>query len=140
MRVLVLAACLMVSPVFGAASLGEAERIVVAQAGGSATSGPRTMDDVRRVVDGQKGSIYALYASALRLKPGLQGNVRLGISIAPDGTVTKCYIASSSMKDPEFEQRLVEKFSKIRFGAKGDATFTGTYPLSFFTAAGKRPG
>jgi TonB family protein len=85
-------------------------------------------------VDNNKGRIYALYARALRDKPGLQGTVVLAISIAPNGQVTKCRVASSTLNDAAFEKSIVERFSSISFGAKGTQTYNEEYPFSFFTS------
>lgn len=133
MKVLVAATvCLMMSPAFAAGSQGAQERIVVAQAGKSA---PRTYEDVARVIDSNKGSFYALYARALRKNPNVEGDVVFSFSIAPDGTVTQCALASSTLKDPEMEKGLVERLAKIKFGAKGNTVYTSPgYPMSFFSA------
>ena len=105
-----------------------------------AASESRTLDDVRRVVDKNKGGFYALYARALRDKPSLQGTIVLSISIAPDGKVTKCAVASSTLDDSELENRIVERFLSIDFGAKGTEAFSNReYPMSFFSASGMSP-
>jgi hypothetical protein len=134
MRFLVFAVCLVMSPSFAAES--PRERILVSQSGASAS---RTVDDVRRVIDKHKGGFYALYARALREKPGLQGEVRFSFSINPDGTVSKCAIASSTLNDPGLERGLVERLSAIPFGAKGHKVYVDPgYSISFFTS-GRSP-
>jgi hypothetical protein len=104
-----------------------------------AASQSRTLDDFHRVVDKHKGAIYSVYARALRDKPGLQGTITLAISIAPNGKVTRCAVASSTLNDSDFENRLVERFLSIDFGAKGTEVFSTNYPLSLFSASGTQP-
>jgi len=101
----------------------------------AAASASRTRDDVGAVVDKNKGSFYALYVRALRERPDLQGTVVLSISIAPDGTVTKCTVASTTLNDAALEKRIVERFSSINFGAKGTQAYNAEYPMSFFGAS-----
>jgi TonB family protein len=135
MRTFVFAAFLMANVAFAT----EPERIETGSVMHSrlaAATAARTRDDVHRVVDNNKGKVYALYAGALRDKPGLQGTVVLAISIAPNGQVTKCSVASSTLNDAAFEKRVVERFSSINFGAKGTQTYNEQYPLSFFGSSG----
>lgn len=95
----------------------------------------RTRDDVLRVIDRNKGGIYALYARELRNNPQFQGEVVLSISIAPNGTVTECVVMSSTLRHPAFEKQLVERFSSINFGAKGTFTYTLEHPITFISTA-----
>jgi hypothetical protein len=138
MRSLVLVAHLLTLQLFATAHALEKERTVVLPH--LAASESRTLDDVRRVVDKNKGGFYALYARALRGKPGLQGTIVLSISIAPNGKVTKCAVASSTLNDSELENRIVERFLSIDFGAKGTKAYSNPeYPMSFLSTAGVSP-
>jgi hypothetical protein len=103
----------------------------------AAASASRTPDDVVRVVDKNKGGFYALYARALKGNPELQGTIVLSLSIAPDGRVTKCAVASSTLNDSALEKRIVERFLSINFGARGTKAYNGEYPLSFFSTGNK---
>ena len=99
MRLFAFAACLLaLSAPSGASDQEQSSVIVVSQ-----SSPLRTTADVRSVVDRHKGGIYSVYARALRRDPTLQGKVVLSIAIAPDGTVTKCSVGSSTLNHPEFE-------------------------------------
>jgi hypothetical protein len=139
MRSLVFAAHLMALQLFATAQAVEEERTAVPRQ--LAASASRTLDDVRRVVEKHKGGFYALYARALRDKPGLRGTVVLSISIAPNGNVTKCAVASSTLNDSELESRIVERFLSIDFGAKGTEAYSDPgYPMSFFSTSGMSPG
>lgn len=131
MRVLVLAICLSSLPAYAIEPARVAERGVVAQ---SAISASRTLEDVQRVFDRNKGAFFALFSRAARDKPGLQGKVLLSIAIAPDGTVTKCAVASSTLNHPELEKSIVDRFSAIKFGAKGRKVYIDSeFPMTFIS-------
>lgn len=132
MRSIVLAAHLMALQLFTMAHALEKDRTVVPHL---AASESRTLDDVRRGMDKHKGAFYALYARALRDNPNLKGKIVLSISIAPNGKVTKCAVASSTLNDSEFENRIIEHFLSIDFGAKGTKPYINPeFPMSFFGA------
>jgi len=91
----------------------------------------RTTEDIQLVFDRYKGSIYSLYRRALRSNPALQGTVVLRLVIQPDGTVSKCDVVSSELKDPDLERKIVLKIKQINFGAMNVETWNDTYPISF---------
>lgn len=130
MRSFVLAAQLMALQLFTTAHAIEKDGMAVLPR--LAASESRTLDDVGRVFEKYKGSFYALYARALRDQPGLQGKIELSFSIAPNGKVTKCTVASSTLNHAELEKRIVERFLSIDFGAKGTKVYNNPkFPLSF---------
>jgi periplasmic protein TonB len=131
MRTFIFAAFLIANLAF-ATEPGRIEAGSVMHSRLAAASSARTRADVDLVVDKNKGKIYAAFARALRDKPGLQGTIVLAISIAPNGEVTECRLASSTLNDAAFEKSIVERFSSINFGAKGTQTYKVEYPLSFF--------
>lgn len=101
----------------------------------SAAGATRTRAEVLRKLDREKGKFYAVYARALREKPGLAGKIVLSFSIAPDGKVTKCTVVSSTLEDPGMRDALVERLQAIDFGAKGTKVYHHPdYELSFFAA------
>jgi len=95
----------------------------------------RTRNDVDLVFDKNKGRIYALYARELRKNPYLQGEIVLSLSIAADGTVTKCNVASSTLYHRELEKLIVEHFTSLNFGAKGTQPFSLKFPITFISTA-----
>jgi TonB family protein len=130
MRILVFAVCLIALPAFATESAQAAERSLVASQ--SPISESRTLDDVQLVINNNKKALYVPFARAVRDKPGMQGKLLLSFSIAPDGTVTKCTIVSSTFNDPEFEKSIIERFSAINFGPKGTKTYIDPeYPIEF---------
>lgn len=127
MRTFVLAAFLMATSAF-ATQAGANEAVHSRLAAASAS---RTQDDVARVVERNKGRIFALYIRALRDNPALEGTVVLSLTIAPHGALTKCTVASSTLDDAALVKRIVEHFLSIDFGAKGTKVYKGEYPLTF---------
>lgn len=91
----------------------------------------RTSEDIARVFDQNKGSIYSLYRRALRKNPGLEGTVVLKLQIQPDGRVTKCTVVSSELNDPALERKIVLKVKRMNFGSKNVEVWNDTYPINF---------
>jgi periplasmic protein TonB len=94
----------------------------------------RSEEEIALVFDRNKGAIYALYTRALRDKPDLQGKLVLELTIAADGTVTRCEVVSSELDDPELERKLVARVKLFRFEHKDVGTITVTKPIDFFPA------
>jgi periplasmic protein TonB len=94
----------------------------------------RSEEEIAMVFDRNKGAIYALYTRALRDNPNLQGKVVLELTIGADGSVLKCEVVSSELKDPELERKLVARIKLFQFQAKDVGTITVTKPIDFFPA------
>jgi periplasmic protein TonB len=94
----------------------------------------RSEEEIALIFDKNKGAIYALYTRALRDKPDLQGKLVLELTIAADGSVTRCEVVSSELNDPELERKLVARVKLFRFEAKDVGTITVTKPIDFFPA------
>jgi periplasmic protein TonB len=94
----------------------------------------RSEEEVAMVFDRNKTAIYSLYTRALRDKPDLQGKVVLELTIAADGSVSRCEVVSSDLNDPELERKLVARIKLFRFEAKDVGTITVTKPIDFFPA------
>lgn len=91
----------------------------------------RSQEEIERVFQKNKGSIFAIYNRALRKDPSLQGKVVLELTILPSGKVTKCRIISSELNAKSFERKLTIKVKSFRFKKKDVATVTVTYPIDF---------
>lgn len=102
---------------------------------GAGNKASRTEEEIALVFDRNKGAIYSIYTRALREKPDLRGKLVLELTIAPDGTVTRCEVISSELNDAELERRLVARIKQFRFEAKDVGTITVTKPIDFFPAA-----
>ena len=94
----------------------------------------RSEEEIALIFDRNKSAIYALYTRALRDKPDLQGKLVLELTIASDGSVTRCEVLSSELNDPELERKLVARIKLFRFEAKDVGTITVTKPIDFFPA------
>lgn len=91
----------------------------------------RTEEEVTIVFDQNKGQLFSIYNRERRKKPGLKGKLVLEITIAPDGSVTKVKIASSELKDPSLERRIVARVKGFKFDAKAVEPVTVTFPIEF---------
>jgi protein TonB len=113
-------------------------RVAAIGEGGTATrtggsgKASRNEEEVRRVLDRNKGAVHAIYARALRDRPELQGKMVLEFTIAPSGEVTACRVVSSELNDPELERRIVARVRSIRFEAMDVAPLVTTAPIEFF--------
>ena len=94
----------------------------------------RSREEIEMIFDKNKGAIYALYSRALRKNPALRGKLVLRLTIAPNGEVTACEIASSELNEPGFEKRLIARVKMFRFEDKDVSIVTTTKPIDFFPA------
>lgn len=92
----------------------------------------RTDEEIRRIFDRNSGALQSMYQRALRDNPALQGSVMLSLSIAPDGSVSKCALLSSELNDPTLETKLVARVKLFNFGADQVEAWEGKWPLNFF--------
>jgi len=97
--------------------------------GGSAAK--RSADEIERVFQQNKGSIFNIYNRALRKNPSLAGQVVVELTIAPGGQVTAVNIISSELGDKALERKLVLKIKKFKFSSSNVAEITVTYPIDF---------
>ncbi|MEJ2466415.1 MAG: AgmX/PglI C-terminal domain-containing protein [Candidatus Thiodiazotropha sp.] len=98
---------------------------------GKNVKGNRTREEIQTVFDQNKGAVYALYNRALRKDPTLRGKVVLELTIAANGSVTKCRIISSELNDKSLERKLVSRIKLFKFTAKDVDTAVVSYPIDF---------
>lgn len=91
----------------------------------------RSIEDVRRVFDANKGAIFAIYHRALREDPALRGEVVLELLIAPGGAVSEIRVVASEMRDDGLLERLVGRIRMFDFGARDVAPTRISYPVHF---------
>ncbi|MBV1906695.1 MAG: AgmX/PglI C-terminal domain-containing protein [Pseudomonadales bacterium] len=91
----------------------------------------RSIEDVRRVFDANKGAIFAIYNRALRRDPGLQGQVVLELVIDADGTVVDCSVQSSELTDTQLVAKIVNRIRMFNFGKRDVAETRINYPVHF---------
>lgn len=92
----------------------------------------RTSEDIRKTFDQYGGRLNNLYQRALRDDPTMQGTVRLKLSVAPDGSVTSCAVATSQLNNPELESKIMAIVKGFNFGADEVEIWSGTHDLNFF--------
>jgi TonB family protein len=95
------------------------------------TSAKRSSDEIERVFQQNKGSIFNIYNRALRKNPSLAGQVVVELTIAPGGQVTAVKILSSELEDEALERKLMLKIKKFKFSNSSVAVITVTYPIDF---------
>lgn len=91
----------------------------------------RDQETVIRVLDGNKGRIYAIYNRALRKNPLLAGKLVLELTIEPSGKVSGCRVIASELHDEELEAKLVARIKMLEFGAEKVPPYTFKYPIEF---------
>jgi TonB family protein len=101
---------------------------------GAGNRASRSEEEIAMVFDRNKGAIYSIYTRALREKPELQGKLVLELTIAPDGSVTRCDVVSSELNDSELERKLIARIKLFKFEARDVGTITVTKPIDFFPA------
>jgi len=94
-------------------------------------SASRSQEEIERVFQKNKGTIFSIYNRELRKDPSLQGKVIIELTIAPNGTVTRCTIVSSELGHAKLEKRLLSKIRKFIFANKSVPVITVTYPIDF---------
>ena len=98
---------------------------------GGSGKASRSIEEVRLVLERNKGALYAIYNRALREDASLQGKVTVRFTIAPGGSVTSCELVSSELKNPELEQKLLARFRSMTFPAEDVDVLVTTYPIDF---------
>ncbi len=91
----------------------------------------RSIEDIRRVFDGNKGAIFAIYNRALRQDPTLQGKVVLELVIDPNGQVVGCQVVASELADQTLLSKIVNRVRLFNFGRQDVRTTTISYPVHF---------
>ena len=91
----------------------------------------RSIEEIRRVFDANKGAIFAIYNRALRSDPTLQGQVVMELVIDPNGRVTACKVVSTELDDPAMVEKIVKRIRLFDFGRRDVRTTTITYPVHF---------
>lgn len=91
----------------------------------------RSIEDIRRVFDSNKGAIFAIYNRALRQDPSLQGKVVLELQIDAQGRVLECRVVSSELPDENLMAKIVSRIRLFDFGKRDVGTTTISYPVQF---------
>jgi len=91
----------------------------------------RSIEEIRRVFDTNKGAIFAIYNRALRQDPTLQGKVILELVISPAGQVMDVKVVASEIDDETVVAKIVSRVRLFNFGKRDVGTTTISYPVHF---------
>ena len=91
----------------------------------------RSIEEIRRVFDSNKGAIFAIYNRALRQDPTLQGKVVLELVISPSGQVMDCKVVASEITDEAVVAKIINRIRMFNFGKRDVGTTTISYPVHF---------
>lgn len=115
-----------VAPNEGLASLA-AKQIVTE----GAVLGNRETESIRKVLDANKGAIYAIYRKALRSDPSLQGKLTVNLQIEPNGSVSKVTLVFSELGAQDVEKKLLSRIRLINFGEQSVTQTLLDYSFNF---------
>lgn len=115
-----------VAPSEGLASLATKQRQTE-----DSVLGSRKTQSIRKVLDANKGAIYAIYRKALRSDPSLQGKVTVQLSIEPHGGVSKVELVFSELDSKDVENKLLRRIKLINFGEENVSTTLLDYSFNF---------
>jgi TonB family protein len=93
----------------------------------------RSLEEIQKVFDRNKGAFYAIFNRAARQNAAIgAGKIVISLTIAPDGSVTRCSLVSSTFGDSDLERKIVERVKLLNFGAKPVPPFTyPNYPINY---------
>lgn len=91
----------------------------------------RSIEEIRRVFDTNKGAIFAIYNRALRADPTLQGKVVLELVISPAGQVMDVKVVASEIDDEAVVAKIVNRVRMFNFGKRDVGTTKISYPVHF---------
>ncbi len=91
----------------------------------------RSIEEIRRVFDANKGAIFAIYNRSLRSNPALQGEVVLELVIDPAGRVVDCKVVASEIADQTMIDKIVNRIRLFNFGDRDVKQTTIRYPVHF---------
>ncbi len=97
----------------------------------SALSGGRSDESIRRIMDQNKGAIFAIYNRALRKDPALQGKFVFEMLIEPNGSVSEVKLLSSDLNNPDLERKILSRIKLIRFIAENVINTRVNYSFDF---------
>ena len=102
---------------------------------GSDVGGGRSDESIRRVMDQQKGAIFAVYNRALRQDPTLQGKFVFEMVIEPSGEVSAVKVVSSELSDNDLVSKILARIRLINFGSADVLRTRVNYSLDFLPNA-----
>lgn len=95
----------------------------------SGTKPGRSLEEIKLVIDRNRGAIDRLYNRALRSDPTLRGKLVLRLTIASSGRVTDCRVVSSELNAPKLERKLALRVKMMNFGPRPGPTVVLNFPI-----------
>jgi periplasmic protein TonB len=102
---------------------------------GNGGSGGRSDEAIRRIMDQQKGGIFAVYNRALRQDSSLQGKFVFEMVIEPSGEVSEVKLVSSELRDADLIAKILARIRLINFGTANVLRTRVNYSLDFLPNA-----
>lgn len=97
-------------------------------------SGDIDREAIKKVIRARTAQVRACYESALRKQPDLEGSVRVGWGIRPDGRVEDARIEGGTLSSPDLASCLLARVASWRFPAvRAAAPIRVVYPFVFRT-------
>ncbi len=100
-------------------------------AGSSASLGGRSDESIRRIMDKNKGAIFAIYNRALRRNPRLSGKLVFEMQIEASGAISELMLLSSELGDDKLTRKILSRIRMIRFEPEQVVTTTVNYSFDF---------
>jgi len=94
-------------------------------------TGGRSDESIRRVMDANKGAIFAIYNRALRKNPLLEGQMVFEMVIDPAGNIVELQLLSSELADEGLTRKILSRIRMIPFGEKEVAATRVNYSFDF---------
>ncbi|ARN72783.1 AgmX/PglI C-terminal domain-containing protein [Oceanicoccus sagamiensis] len=101
------------------------------KAAAAPVSGGRSDESIRRIMDKNKGAIFAIYNRALRKDPTLEGKYVFELLIEPDGSVSEAKLISSELGDEALNRKILSRVKLIRFPADNVIKTRVNYSFDF---------
>lgn len=101
--------------------------------GTSPRASGRGLEEIQLAFDRSKSAFNAIFSRAARETPGMgAGRVVVSLTIAPDGSVTRCELVSGGFDNPDLVQKILQRVRLLNFGAKDVPPYTyPNYPIDF---------
>ena len=97
----------------------------------SANLGGRSDESIRRVMDRNKGAIFAIYNRALRKDPTLAGKLVFDMEIDASGAISALTLISSELADDALTKKILARIRMIRFDAENVVATRVNYSFDF---------
>jgi TonB family protein len=100
---------------------------------GEEAGGSRSLKELQLAFDRNKSSLFSIFNRAARESSDIgAGKIVVSLTIAPDGSVTRCELVSSSFGNADLEQKILQRVRMLNFGAKNVPPYTySNYPINF---------